>query len=148
MTGLVRVPAEPKPFSIMSQELHLGVDVARGQARVLRAIPDHDPPICAHCRDNVRVLWLVTRLVDLALVVNFLDNVEFDLHLRLLGTPTIASNFTFLLVVIIGIRGIGIGKLHMGNLEVIRRIIGGMCSDQEAMSRVGLVGDSAETPLD
>lgn len=78
------VPAKSKAFSFMAQKLHLRVDTSSWQARVLRAVPDHHPAIRAHRRNDIRVLRLVPGLVDLTLVINFLDNVELDFHLRLL----------------------------------------------------------------
>lgn len=68
----------------MTKKFHLRVDSASGQARVLRTIPNHDTAIRAHRRNDIRVLRLVPGLVDLTLVINLLDNVEFDFHLRLL----------------------------------------------------------------
>lgn len=78
------VPAKSEAFSFMAQELHLRVHCAGWQAGVLRTIPDHHPTICAHCRNDIRVLWLITGLVDLALVIDLLHNIELDFHLCLL----------------------------------------------------------------
>lgn len=128
----------------MTQKLHLRIDIASGQARMLRAIPNHYPAICAHRRDDVRVLRLIPSLVDLALMVNLLDNVELDLHLRLLRASTIASDLPFLVIVVVRVRNIGIGKLHMGNLKIIGSFSGSMRANQEAMGGIWLVGDSEE----
>jgi hypothetical protein len=85
---------------------------------------------------------LVAGLVDLALVVDLLNDVEFNFHLGLLGTSTVAANLSLVLIVVIGIRGIGVRKLNMRNLKVILRFASGMCANEKTMGRVGLVWDS------
>lgn len=111
---------------------------------MLGSIPNHNTTIGTHCCDDVRVLRLIPGLVDLTLVVNLLDNVELDLHLGLFGSATVATNLSFVLIIILWVRCIGVRKLDMGNLEVVLSIASGMGTNQKAMSGIGLVRDSAE----
>lgn len=106
---------------------------------MLCAIPDHHPAIRTHGRNDVGVLWLIASLVHLPLVVNLLDDVELDFHGRLLRATAIAANLTLVLIIVVGVRGIGIRKLDMGNLEVVLRVACGVGADEQTMSGVGLV---------
>lgn len=126
----MRTPAETESFFRMADELHLRVDLARWQTRVFRAIPDHDPAVCAHGSDNVGILWLIPGLVDFTLVINLLHDVELDFHGRLLRAAAIPSDFPALLIVVVRIGGRWIGELDMSNLQVILRIAGSVCADQ------------------
>lgn len=66
-------------------------------------------------------------------MINLLNDVELDFHLRLLGAPAIATNLTLVLVVILGIRDIGVGKLDMCNLKVVLGITSSVRADQKTM---------------
>jgi hypothetical protein len=70
-----RVPFESKAFAGVSSERRLrpgGVVCWNG--RVLRAVPNVDIVVGRESRNDVRVLWLVTGLVDLAGVRDLLHN--------------------------------------------------------------------------
>jgi hypothetical protein len=78
-------------------------------------------------------LRLVPGLVDLALVIDFLLNVELDFHLRLLRTPAVATNFSPVFVIVFRICDSRIWQLNMGNLKVILRVTGSMCADKKTV---------------
>ena len=86
----------------MTDQFHLGVALSSRSAWVFRSIPDYDPTICAHGGNDVGILWLIARLINLPLVVNLLHNVEFDLHWGWLfrGTSSITADFFPLFIVI------------------------------------------------
>ena len=81
---------------------------------MFRPIPNHDSPIRTHRGDYVGVLRLVSCFVHLAFMVDFLNNVEFDLHLLIFlrGTPAISANLFSILVIVRSIRSDGLGQLH------------------------------------
>ncbi len=89
-------------------------------AGMLSPIPDHHSAVRAHGSDDIRVLWLISCLVNFALMVYFLHNVEFDLRRSFLGRPsTVAPNFFTLLIVLGGVRADRVGQLTMDNLQVV-----------------------------
>lgn len=112
-------PTKSKAFFCVAQQFQLGIHRSRRDAGVLRPIPNHDPPVCAHCCNHVGVLRLVSRLVDFALVVNLLHNIELHFHRALLGAATVATNFPALFIVVFGFWVIRIGKLYVRNLQVV-----------------------------
>jgi hypothetical protein len=87
---------------------------------------------------------LVSGLVDLALVVDLLNDVELNFHLGLLGTSTVAANLSLVFIIILRIGDIGVRKLNVRDLQVILRFTSGMCANQKTMGRIGLVWDSKE----
>lgn len=68
-------------------------------------VKDHDLSTNTHGSYNVWVLWLVSSLVDLALVIDLLLDGEFDSR-RL--SRSIATNFAILFVVVALIRSDGL----------------------------------------
>lgn len=129
VTSFMGIPAESETLRFVAQKLHLWVHSSSRLTRVLRTIPDHHPTIRAHGRDDVRVLWLISCLVHLSLVINFLGNVELDLHLGFLGGTAISTNLTPLLIVVFWVGSIGVGELHMSNLKIILSIAGRVGTD-------------------
>lgn len=75
MPSFMWTPAQSKSFYRVPDELHLGRNVASRRARMLRPIPYHYTAICAHCRNDVGVLWLIPSRVDFALVIDLLHDV-------------------------------------------------------------------------
>ena len=69
---------------------------------MLRTVPDHHPTICAHRGDYIRVLRLIPGLVDLALVIDLLYDLELDLHLGLIlcSTASMSSNLPLLFIIV------------------------------------------------
>src|SRR4030081_3019733 len=74
----VRVPSQTEAFLLMADQFDLWVRSAGWSQAVLGAIENQNLAIHRQCRDYVGILWLVTRLVDLARVVNLLGNGKFD----------------------------------------------------------------------
>jgi hypothetical protein len=85
---------------------------------------------------------LIASLVDFSLVINLLNNVELDFHGRLLRATSIATNLALVFIIIIRVGGIGIRELNMGNLKVVLSITGSVSADEQAMSGIGLVGNT------
>ena len=93
------------------------MDMACGYTRMLRPIPDHVSTIRTHRSDNVRVLRLVSCLIDLSLVIDLLDDIEFDLHGSFLRrSATVAADFLTLLVIFGGVWSDRVGQLTMDDL--------------------------------
>ena len=96
------------------------------------SVPYHYPSIGAHCCYNIRVLRLITGLVDLSFVIDLLHNFKFDLQsLRLFPRGTaMSANFLTILIVVCSIWSDRFRKLNMSNLKIVLRFVRGMCSDK------------------
>ena len=129
VTGNMRAPAESKTFLCVAQKFHLRVDCSCRQAGMLRTIPDHCSSIRTHGGNDIRILRLITCLVDFTLVINLLNNVELNLHWGLLGATPISANLAPFLIVVIWVRSRRVGKLHMGDLQIILCIARSVCSN-------------------
>lgn len=71
------VPAQPKAFFGVTPQFRLGVHSAGWQAAVFSSIENQYLAVNAHCCNNIWVLRLVSRFIDLSRVVDLL----FDRHL-------------------------------------------------------------------
>ena len=109
-------------------------------ARMLCAIKDVNLAGNSLRRDEVRILGHITRPVDLALVVDFLDNVD-----TRLWRDGMATELAALVIVvrpvefICGGAIITLREVYFGNLEVVLGLAGRVRAEQEAMDCVGLV---------
>lgn len=72
------IPAQSKPFALVSNELRLRSYNTLGDTAMLRAVEDENSSTRGHGSNNIWVLWLISRLVDLSWVINLLLNVHFD----------------------------------------------------------------------
>ena len=135
MTILVGAPAQTETFLRMADEFHLWVDMTRWHAWMFRSIPNHYPPICAHCRNDIWVVWLISSLIHLSFVVDLLHNVESDVHDRcpFPSASSIAPNLLTILIVIGGIRRDRFWELHVCYLQVILSFIGSMRAYEKSM---------------
>ena len=77
----MRTPAQAESFFGVPIQFHLGIHLTSWDTRMLCSVKHHNSSICTHRRDHVRILWLVSGLVDFSLVIDLLDDVEFDLDL-------------------------------------------------------------------
>lgn len=112
----------------MADKFDLSIDLASGLQAVLCAVEYEDLAVDAKSRNDIGVLRLITRLVNLAGVVNLLHDVELDsgrLSIRRLG---VTSDFPSLLVVVFGVRGHRLGDLDFGDLDVVWEALGCVCS--------------------
>ena len=134
-------PAETEPFSLVANKFNLRINNTNWHARVFCTVEYHDSSIRTHGRDDIRILRLVSSLVDFSLVVNLLYNGEFHFHrCRFLSrASSIASNLLTFLVVIFGIWSSKVRKLDMRNLKEVLCFARGMGSDEQSMGRVILV---------
>ena len=117
MAILMRTPAQSEAFFGVTKELHLRVDMTCGYAGMLRPVPDHNPTVRAHGCDDIRVLRLISCLIDFPFVIDFLHDIELNLHRSFLcGASTVAANL-FPFIVIIGSVGADrIRQLTVDNL--------------------------------
>lgn len=141
MSILVRVPAQPKTFSTVSKKFYLGVYLACRDAWMFSPIPDHNSPICAHCSDYIRVLWLIPSLVHFSFVIDLLHNVESDLHDRALLSPatSVAANLLTLFIVVCRISYQWFWKLYVCNLKIVLSLARCVSANQETMSGIVLI---------
>src|SRR5436190_9024035 len=101
----VGAPTQTKAFLCVSEQFQLWIDCPCRQARMFRPVPDHNPPICTHSRNDIWVLWLISCFVYLPFVINLLYNVEFNFHWRFFGpVASISANLSPLIIVILSIR--------------------------------------------
>lgn len=141
MSILVRVPAQPETFSTVSKKFYLGVYLACRDTWMFSPIPDHNSPICAHCSDYIRVLWLIPSLVHFSFVIDPLNNVESDLHDRTLLSPTtsVAANLLTLFIVVCRISNQWFWKLYVCNLQIVLSLARCVSANQETMSGIVLI---------
>ena len=133
----MRVPAQPKTFLLMADQLDLWVRCARGHYAVLGSVEDQNLAVDSERRDDVGILRLVARLVDLARVVDLLGDVELDDgRLPRRALVAIAANLACRIVVVVGARNDRLGKLNLGNLEVVGLALSRVGSDEQPMDRV------------
>ena len=105
MANLVRTPTEAKALPFMSVKLNIRLDLASRYAWMVCSIPDHDPSVSTHGSDHIRVLRLISSFVDLARMVDLLDNGKCDVDWRLFRrTTSISTNFSRVCVVVVDIR--------------------------------------------
>lgn len=97
---------------------------------MLGTIEDQDPSVSAHCRDQVRILRLVASLVDLARVVDTLNDVERE---GTLLSRTMASNLALLIIIVGGLRGLQDGDIDFRDLEVVLGVVRGVGAEQNAV---------------
>lgn len=141
MAGQMRAPTDTETFLRMAYQFKLRIDFSCWETAVFCSIPDHDTAIGAHCSDDIRVLRLVPGLVDFSLMINFLHDVEFDFHGRLLATA-VAANFAFLFIIILDCWDSWIGKLYLSYLEIVLGAVRCVSAEEESMCRVWFPGNS------
>ncbi len=74
----MRIPAQPKPFALVPYQFRLGRNHALGDTAVLGSIEYKNSSARSHSSNNVGILRLVSRLINLAWMINFLLDDEFD----------------------------------------------------------------------
>ena len=83
----------------MSDKLDLRIDLASRQTRKLCSIKDHNLAFDTHGGDDVLLLRHVSCFVDLAVMVDFLNNGEFWRAERFAGIVTTTNLLTFGVVI-------------------------------------------------
>lgn len=130
MPILMGGPTQAITLSFVAVEFDLWHDLACRNGRVLRLIPDHHSTICAHRRDDIRILRLVSGLVHLSGMVNLLDDIEFDLNsFSARWPPSVTTNLPCFFIVVFYIGCNSVWKLDICNLEEIGSAIGGVCAN-------------------
>lgn len=134
--SLVRVPVETKSFRFVTDQLDVGIwgTGEGGLKAVFCSVEDQNPAVDAECRNHVGVLRLIAGFVDLARVVNLLDNVHPDGS----SLAAIATNLTTVLIVVICIRLSRLGDLDLGDLKVVGCAGGGVCAEKKTMNAMVL----------
>ena len=84
----------------MAYQLSLWRNDTFRDAAVLCAIKHQNSSINAHCGNDVRILWLVSSLVNLSWMINLLLDVHFDGSLFSRAGVAVATNLSALFIVI------------------------------------------------
>ena len=134
-------PIQTKSLPLMADKLDLRVHYSGWHARMFCAIKDHDSCICTHGCYDVGILRLIASLVDLAFVINLLDNCKLHFRRRRLlsRTASISSDLFSFLIVVLGFWCGKVRQLNVGNLKIILRLARSVCAKDESMGRVTLV---------
>lgn len=101
---------------------------------MLRSVEDENFAVDAKSSNNVRVLRLITGLVDFPRVLNPLYDVA--LERGNIASFSIASNLASFLVVVVGIRRHGFGYLDIGDLKEVGTVVGSVCSQQKTVHAI------------
>lgn len=124
----MRTPAETKAFLCVPGQFNLWIDHAGWYALVLCSVENHHSAICTHSRNDVGILWLISRLVDLSLVIDLLYDVELDFNVISSAlASSIATYLTSLFIKVFDIRVCRIWQLDMRNLQVVVGIPRSVC---------------------
>jgi hypothetical protein len=119
----MRIPVQAETFGLVSNKLNLSVDLSKGSGleRVLRSVEDKDLAIHTKSGDNVRILRLVSSLVDFSGVLNLLNDLALDSSdiTRL----TVATNLASLVIIVLGIGRYSLWNLNIGNLKKVGALI-------------------------
>lgn len=136
------IPGQTKALLLMANKFDLRARCARRCQAVLGPVEDQDLAINSESGDDVGILRLVARLVDLARVVDLLGDVELDdglLSRRCLAA--IAADLATLLVVITGVRVGRLWKFYLRNLEIVGLALCSVGSEEQSVDFVVFVLD-------
>lgn len=103
------------------------------------AIKDENLSIDAHRSNNIRVLWLISSLVDLSGVIDLLFNGHLDRGLLAIRRISVATDLPSLLIIVVGTCCDILWQFNVGNLEIILCIVGGMGAYKQSMNSIILV---------
>lgn len=133
---LVGIPVEAETFRFVANELNLCIYLAqtRWLQRMLRSVKDEDFAVDAKSSNNVRVLRLITGLVDFSRMLNPLHDVA--LEGSNIACLSIASDLASFLVVVVGVRRHGFGYLDIGDLEEVGTVVRSVCSEQKTVHAI------------
>ena len=123
-------PVEAKPFFRVPDQLHLRADLAGRFHGVPGSVKNSYLAIHTQGSNDVGVLGLVPRLVDLTFVVDLLDNLEIYLGVVF---GDIATDLAPVVVEVGGVRLDVPGNLNFGNLEVVWGHVRRVSAEEEAM---------------
>jgi hypothetical protein len=142
VTQLHWTPSQTIPLSVLPNEPDIRPTQSTlvGLVRVLRPVKDQHLPAHGFGRDQIRVLRHVSRAVDLAGVVDSLNDGD-----ARRGRECMAAELTCRVrvrcageLVCTG-GGHALGNLDGRDLEVVLRLAGGVCAEEESVDRVWLV---------
>lgn len=131
------VPAQAVALLRVTYKLNLGVNIAVGLQRMFGTVENENPPIDAEGGNEVRVLRLVARLVDLTGMVNPLPNVESNRR-RAPRLP-VASYLPPFLVEIIGAGFDRLWYFDLSYLKMIWHAFSCVGSEEQAVDTVVFV---------
>ena len=139
-TLFVRTPVEAKTLLLVADELEFGANNTRWSTAVPASIEDQDPAVDTEGGDEIGVLGLVASLVNLARVVNLLDDVEANsCNLSRRCLAAIAANLATLLIVIMRVWLYSLGYLNLGNLYVVGDIRSCVGAQEQTVNSVVLI---------
>ena len=119
----VGVPAQPEALFLVAQEFRLWRHNTIWSTAMFGSIEHQHSSIHAHCSNDVGILRLVPRFVDLTWVINLLLDVHFDCRLFARRRVSITADFSSLFVVVMGVGCNVFGQLNVGNLKIVLRTI-------------------------
>lgn len=123
-------PAQRETLLLVADALGLELNsVALGLQGVFCAVEDERPAVGAHGRDDVWVLGLVARLVDLAGVVDLLHNLEVEGPFGV----AVAADFIAVLADLGQFGGAEVGDLAVGDLEVVLGLVRRVGAEDDAV---------------
>ena len=97
--------------------------MATWRQTVFSPIKDQNFAVNTHCRNNVRVLWLISSFIDFARVINLLHYIHLNGWRVARRRVAIATNLASLVIVVSLIWCDIFRKFYVGDLEVIRCIV-------------------------
>lgn len=119
----MRVPVQAETFGLVSNKLNLRVDLSEGSGleRVLGSVEDKDFAIDTKSGDDVRILRLISSLINFSGVLDLLNNLALDSSdiTRL----TVATNLASLVIVVLGIGRYSLWNLNIGNLKKVGALV-------------------------
>lgn len=119
----MRIPVQAKTLRGVAVQLDLRIELAHSRRLqgMLCSVKDEDLAIYTERGNDVRILWLVAGLVDLARMLNLVDNITLDGGN--IARLSVTANLTTIVVIVIGVRGRGLGDLHIGNLQIVGAVV-------------------------
>lgn len=131
----MRVPVEAKSFLRVALEADLRVNLAIRLKAMLGTVEYQDFAIDGQRSDKIGVFGAVASLIDLAGMVDPLNNVP--LHgCRLTSRRRFAkpADLATLIIVVVCVRTDGFGYLNLGDLDMVGLSVGRMRSEQDTVN--------------
>lgn len=132
------VPVKTKALCLVTNQLNLGIDFSEGGRveRMLCSIKDEDLAVHTEGGNNIGVLGLVSSLVNFPRVLDLLNNVAFDGGN--IACLAVATNFSALIVVLVGVGCHSLGDLNVGNLDKVGALIRRVGAEEQSVNPVVL----------
>lgn len=132
------VPAQSKSLLLVTQELGLWGHDAFGEATMLGTVEDENSSIDTHSGYDIRVLGLVSSLVDLSRVVYLLLDMHFNRSLLVRCRITKATNLSGIFIKAVGVWADVLWDLNIRDLKVVLCAVCSVSPNQETVDSVFL----------